>query len=104
MLPHAPRAERVDRLLLKMHGCVSAPAEIVLTREHYIRYAETRAALGGAWPHGVVGGAAGKVSGAIAAARRCDVRFMRNRTVYVPPLPRCPAARCPGAPQAFCSP
>ena len=30
-----------------MHGCVTRPSDIVLTREHYIRYAERYAALGG---------------------------------------------------------
>jgi hypothetical protein len=42
--PHAPR------WLLKMHGCVTHPADIVLTRKDYIRYAENSAALGGGWP------------------------------------------------------
>lgn len=35
------------RWLLKMHGCVRSPADIVLTREDYLRYAERRSALGG---------------------------------------------------------
>ncbi|MCB9592039.1 MAG: SIR2 family protein [Sandaracinaceae bacterium] len=33
------------RWLLKMHGCVSRPHEIVLTRQHYLRYGEERGAL-----------------------------------------------------------
>jgi hypothetical protein len=35
------------RWVLKMHGCVRSPADIVLTREDYLRYAERRSALGG---------------------------------------------------------
>jgi hypothetical protein len=34
-------------LLLKMHGCVNNPDDIVLTREDYLRYADRRAALSG---------------------------------------------------------
>src|SRR5262249_34866964 len=33
--------------LLKLHGCVSKPADIVLTREDYLRYDSSRAALAG---------------------------------------------------------
>ena len=33
--------------LLKMHGCVTVPKHIVLTRKHYIRYMERNAALAG---------------------------------------------------------
>ncbi|MBI1913490.1 MAG: SIR2 family protein [Planctomycetes bacterium] len=33
--------------LLKLHGCVSQPADIVLTREDYLRYDSSRAALAG---------------------------------------------------------
>jgi hypothetical protein len=33
--------------LLKMHGCITKPDDIVLTRRDYIRYAERGAALGG---------------------------------------------------------
>lgn len=42
--------ERVDgrvRWLLKLHGCVRHPEDIVLTRDDYMRYAAKRAALGG---------------------------------------------------------
>ena len=33
--------------LLKMHGCVNYPEDIVLTREHYLRYESKRSALQG---------------------------------------------------------
>ncbi len=46
VLPMNPRSH-APRWLLKMHGCVSQPEDIVLTRKDYIRYAETSAALGG---------------------------------------------------------
>lgn len=36
-----------NRWLLKMHGCVSNPQDIVIRREDYLRYAERRAALTG---------------------------------------------------------
>jgi hypothetical protein len=36
-----------SRWLLKMHGCVSRPDDIVLTRDDYLRYGERRAALAG---------------------------------------------------------
>ncbi|MCA9488893.1 MAG: SIR2 family protein [Myxococcales bacterium] len=45
-LPYAP-ASGSRRWLLKMHGCVSAPQDIVLTRRDYVRYAERNAALAG---------------------------------------------------------
>lgn len=45
-LPYAP-ASRATRWLLKMHGCVTAPEDIVLTRQDYVRYAERSAALAG---------------------------------------------------------
>jgi hypothetical protein len=45
-LPYAP-ASQARRWLLKMHGCVHAPADIVLTRQDYVRYAERNAALAG---------------------------------------------------------
>lgn len=35
------------RWLLKMHGCVSVPEDIVIRREDYLRYSERRAALAG---------------------------------------------------------
>ena len=36
-----------QRWVLKMHGCISHPEDIVLTREDYLRYAERRRALAG---------------------------------------------------------
>lgn len=46
VLPHAadPNARR---WLLKMHGCVTRPQHIVLTRDDYLRYEQQRAALAG---------------------------------------------------------
>jgi hypothetical protein len=46
VLPYAP-ADGGGRWLLKMHGCVTHPDDIVLTRESYLRYAERNAALAG---------------------------------------------------------
>lgn len=46
VLPYSPGIEH-DRWLLKMHGCLSRPDDIVLTRESYLRYAERNAALAG---------------------------------------------------------
>jgi len=46
VLPHRPHAT-ARRWLLKMHGCVSRPEDIVLTREDYLRYEQRRAALSG---------------------------------------------------------
>ena len=46
MLPMSP-IPSAKRWLLKMHGCVTRPEDIVLTRTDYIRYAESNAALGG---------------------------------------------------------
>ena len=46
VLPHAPTAGP-DRWLLKMHGCVTDPESIVLTREDYLRYDQRRQALAG---------------------------------------------------------
>ena len=46
VLPYAPRSEH-RRWLLKMHGCVDHPDDIILTRENYLRYAERNAALAG---------------------------------------------------------
>lgn len=46
VLPYAPRSEH-HRWLLKMHGCVDHPDDIILTRENYLRYAERNAALAG---------------------------------------------------------
>lgn len=46
VLPEAPAAD-ADRWLLKMHGSVSHPSDIVATREDFLRYGERRAALAG---------------------------------------------------------
>lgn len=46
VLPYNPGTQH-DRWLLKMHGCLSRPEDIVLTRESYLRYAERNAALAG---------------------------------------------------------
>ncbi len=46
VLPYQPSTGR-DRWLLKMHGRVQHPDDIVLTREDYLRYADRRAALSG---------------------------------------------------------
>src|SRR6185295_7831313 len=40
-------ARTKPRWLLKMHGCISRPDDIVLTRDDYFRYGERRAALAG---------------------------------------------------------
>ncbi|MEZ4241327.1 MAG: SIR2 family protein [Myxococcota bacterium] len=45
-LPYVP-ASGAHRWLLKMHGCVSVPSDIVLTWEDYARYAQRSAALAG---------------------------------------------------------
>eukprot|EP00127_Corallochytrium_limacisporum_P007374 Clim_evm11s249 gene=Clim_evmTU11s249 len=46
VLPHDPLFD-TDRSLLKLHGCVTRPESIVLTREDYLRYSDSRAALAG---------------------------------------------------------
>lgn len=46
VLPHAPQHGAVG-WLLKMHGSVEHPRDIVLTRRDYMRYDEQRAALAG---------------------------------------------------------
>ncbi|MCC6630130.1 MAG: SIR2 family protein [Chloroflexi bacterium] len=46
VLPYQAVAEH-GRWLLKLHGCVTHPEDIVLTREDYLRYADRRAALVG---------------------------------------------------------
>lgn len=46
VLPHAPAPE-AQRWILKMHGCVTCPSDIVLTRDDYLRYEQRRAALAG---------------------------------------------------------
>ena len=45
ILPYRPLPGR--RWLLKMHGCVEHPEDIVLSREDFLRYAKTRGALAG---------------------------------------------------------
>lgn len=45
-LPYAP-ASTARRWLLKMHGCVTVPEDIVLTREDFMRYQTRSAALAG---------------------------------------------------------
>lgn len=45
VLPYEAAIGR-NRWLLKLHGSVTHPDDIVLTREHYLRYADRRAALG----------------------------------------------------------
>jgi hypothetical protein len=45
VLPYEAAKGR-SRWLLKLHGSVTHPDDIVLTREHYLRYADRRAALG----------------------------------------------------------
>ena len=46
VLPYAPAAAK-KRWLLKLHGCVRHPEDIVLTRDDYLRYPQRRAALAG---------------------------------------------------------
>ena len=46
VLPHAARPGAVRRLL-KMHGCVTDPSEIVLTRGDFLGYSRRREALAG---------------------------------------------------------
>jgi hypothetical protein len=46
VLPYEPTADS-DRWLLKLHGCLGRPDDIVLTRADYLRYDERRAALRG---------------------------------------------------------
>jgi hypothetical protein len=46
VLPYTP-GQAYNRWLLKMHGCVSRPDDIVIQREDYLRYTERRAALTG---------------------------------------------------------
>lgn len=45
-IPGRPVA-RGERFILKMHGCVTKPSSIVLTREDYLRFHENRSALAG---------------------------------------------------------
>lgn len=47
VLPYQPSRAGGQRWLLKMHGCVEHPEDIVVRREDYLRYAQTRAALRG---------------------------------------------------------
>jgi hypothetical protein len=46
IVPYGP-VEGAKKLLLKLHGCCSAPQDIVLTRRDFIRYGDNSAALGG---------------------------------------------------------
>ncbi len=46
IIPGQPVA-RGERFILKMHGCVSRPQTIVLTREDYLKFQENRTALAG---------------------------------------------------------
>jgi len=46
VLPYSP-ASHCDRWILKLHGCITHPEDIVLTREHYMRYSTRRSALSG---------------------------------------------------------
>lgn len=46
VLPYEP-ADRGERWLLKLHGCVSHPEDIVLRRQDYIRFEDRRRALAG---------------------------------------------------------
>ncbi len=46
VLPYQAAAQH-SRWLLTVHGCVTHPEDIVLTREDYLRYAERRATLAG---------------------------------------------------------
>jgi hypothetical protein len=46
ILPYHPSLS-ADRFLLKLHGCVNHPEDIVLTRTDYIRYREKGAVLAG---------------------------------------------------------
>lgn len=46
VLPHDPNSD-AHRWVLKMHGCVTDPENIVLTREDYMRYDIRREALAG---------------------------------------------------------
>ena len=47
ILPNRKSAAQTRRWLLKMHGCMSDPKNIVLTRESYTRYDENLPALAG---------------------------------------------------------
>lgn len=46
IIPGQPVA-RGERFILKMHGCVTRPQSIVLTREDYLKFQENRTALAG---------------------------------------------------------
>jgi hypothetical protein len=46
ILPYAPGSPG-GRWLLKLHGCVTHPEDIVLTRDDYLRFSSRRAALAG---------------------------------------------------------
>ena len=46
ILPYNPQLQS-ERFLLKMHGCINHPDDIVLTRKDYMRYSQKRSVLGG---------------------------------------------------------
>ena len=46
ILPYNPQLQS-ERFLLKMHGCINHPDDIVLTRKDYMRYSQKRSILGG---------------------------------------------------------
>ena len=46
ILPYNPQLNS-ERFLLKMHGCINHPDDIVLTRKDYMRYSQKRSVLGG---------------------------------------------------------
>ncbi|EFA77396.1 hypothetical protein PPL_12611 [Heterostelium album PN500] len=47
VLPYETITDKKNRWILKLHGCVSHPSDIVITREDYIRYGDKREALSG---------------------------------------------------------
>jgi SIR2-like domain len=48
VIPHKPNSGHTDAgWLLKMHGCVTEPAKIVLSRDQYLSYQSDRSALAG---------------------------------------------------------
>ncbi len=47
VLPHAPARDQRHRWLLKLHGSIERPDDIVLTRSNYLRYETWRSALSG---------------------------------------------------------
>ena len=47
VLPWEPASTKGGRWLVKLHGTIDPPRDIVLTRDDYLSYDERRAALGG---------------------------------------------------------